>query len=67
MCSKIPPFLKLLVARYHLSCEETTPLLFGNRYSDEIARGAIIISMYTNKCSYSLGIVKKVNSIVKRG
>ena len=65
MCSKIPPFLKLLVARYHLSCEETTLLLLGNKYSDEIARGAIISRMCTNKYSYSLGIVKKVNDIVK--
>ena len=52
MCSKFPPFLKLLITRYHLSCEETTPLLLGNKYSDEIARGAIITRMCTNKCSY---------------
>ena len=58
MCSKFPPFLKLLIARYHLSCEETIPLLLGNKYSDEIARGAIITRMSTNNCPYSFGIVK---------
>ena len=66
MCSKFPHFLKLLIARYHLSCKETIPLLLGNKYSDKIARGAIITRMCTNKCSYSLDIVKKVNSIVER-
>ena len=65
ICSKFPSFLKLLIARYHLSCEETTSLLLGNKYSDEIARDAIITCMSTNKCSYSFGIVKKVNSIVE--
>ena len=65
MCSKFPHFLKLLIARYHLSCKETIPLLLGNKYSDEIARGAIITRMCTNKCSYSLDIVRKVNSIVE--
>ena len=42
ICSKFPPFLKLLIARYHLSCEEITPLLLGTKYSDQSARGAII-------------------------
>ena len=59
ICSKFPPFLKLLIARYHLSCEETTPLLLGTKYSDQSARGAIITCMCTNKCSYSFGIDKK--------
>ena len=65
VCSKFTPFLKLLIARYHLSCEETAPLLLGNKYFDEIARHAIIIRMCTNKCPYSLGIVKEVNSIAE--
>ena len=65
MCSKFPPFLKLLIARYHLSCKETTPLLLSNKYFDEIARRVIITRMCTNKCPYSLGIVKEVNSIVE--
>ena len=65
MCSKFPSFLKLLIARYHLSCEETTPLLLGNKYFDEIACGAIISRMCTNKCSYSLCIVKKSTVLLK--
>ena len=65
VCSKFTPFLKLLIARYHLSCEETTLLLLGNKYSDEIARRAIIARMCTNKCPYSLGIVEEVNRIVE--
>ena len=65
MCTKLPPFLKLLIARYHLSCEETATLLLANKYSDEIARHAIITRMCTNKCPYSLGIVKEVNGIVE--
>ena len=59
ICSKFPPFLKLLIARYHLSCEETTPLLLITKYSDQSARGAIITCMCTNKCSYSFGTDKK--------
>ena len=55
VCSKFTPFLKLLTARYHLLCDETTPLLLGDKYSDEIARRAIITRMCTNKCPYSLG------------
>ena len=65
ICSKFPSFLKLLIARYHWSCEETTPLLLGTKYSDEIASDAIITCLCTNKCPYSFGIVKKVNSIVE--
>ena len=65
MCSKFPPFLKPLIARYHFSCEEIIPLLLGNKYSNEIARGAIITRMCTNKCSYSLGIVKKSTVLLK--
>ena len=66
MCPKFTPFLKLLIARYQLSYEEeTTTLLLGNKYSDEIARRAIITRMCTNKCPYPLGIVKEVKSIVE--
>ena len=65
VCSKFPSFLNLLITRYHLSYEEITPLLLGNKYSDEIARRAITTRMCTNKCPYSLGILKEVNSIVE--
>ena len=65
VCSKFTPFLKLIIARYHLSYEETTPLLLGKKYSDEIAHRAIITCMCTNKCPYSLSIVKEVYSIVE--
>ena len=65
MCSKFSPFLKLLNARYHLSCEGTTLLLLGNKYSDEIARRYKITRMCTNKCPYSLDMVKKSTVLLK--
>ena len=59
ICSKFPAFLKLLIARCHLSCEKPTPLLLGTKYSDQSTHGAIITCMCTNKCAYSFGIDKK--------